>query len=268
MRAQCYGLVIVIFIYVNVSKSQESKDPSPVRDSRALAVLQQAVNAVGGLQQIDAMQSYVGTGHVTLSSTQDGDLVIKWRAPHDFRLDAHMSTGIDEWWTVKGWSGFIKSTDKKVHALQYQDVISIQAFCPARAELARALRDPMIGVSLLSPRTRDGKKDYGVRIRFATAPAGPGNIVSEMSTRDFYIDEQTFQIDSSEDQSYPKEKVGYGVGRRIVFSDYRAVGETTFPFTVSELIGLEQVGKERRLMEIRLDQVTINAPVSDQDFKP
>jgi hypothetical protein len=103
----------------------------------------------------------------------------------------------------------------------------------------------------------------GVRIRTVASPSGPNNVVGKLSEKDFYIDARTFQITTVEDLSYPTDKIAHGIHRQVTFSDYRDVGGSFFPFSMSE-----QVGKNRLLMEIHLKDVSINPPLTDHDFEP
>jgi hypothetical protein len=266
MRWRWLGTLVVICTFLRATRAQQTANPMPVRDSRGLLVLRQAVQAAGGLQSIDAVQSYSASGRITFYWTEDGtegEVIMKGRGVHDFRLDAHMQNGIDEWWAVKDWAAFAKDADGRVRPLPYQELANLQSLCSPRAQLVRAIRDSTIAVSFLGTKAREGRPSFGIRIRTVTTPRGPSDIGGKLSEKDFYIDAQTFQINTVEDLSYPREEIAGGMRRRITFSDYRDVDGTSFPFSISE-----QVGKGRHLMQIRLNEVSINVPLTDHDFMP
>jgi len=184
MRPRWFVLVIVV-LFVNLGYAQEPKD-SPTRDSQALLVLQQAVQAAGGLQQLDALQSYLGSGHVTSYLTEkgtEGEVTIKWRSRCDVRFDAHMSNGVDEEWMIRGWSGFMKGVDKKLRPLKYQELVNLQSFCPPTVMLASALQDSTVSVSLLKPSDGQEQQAFGLRVRKGAPHAGPaGQLASILCT--------------------------------------------------------------------------------------
>jgi len=260
------GSLLFFWATLNSGLAQQSASPEPLRDSQALVVLQRALQAAGGLHAVDAVQSYSASGRITFYWTEDGtegDLTMKGRGIGDFRLDAHLPDGTDEWWTIRNGRGFKKDTDGTVHPLLYQELINLQSLCLPRAQLARAIRDSRISVSSLKTAVREGRASLGVRIRTVPSPSGPDNIVGKLSEKDFYVDAQTFQITTVEDLSYPTDKIANGLHRQVTFSDYRDVGGTFFPFSMSE-----QVGKNRRLMEIHLKDLSVNPPLTDHDFEP
>jgi hypothetical protein len=266
MRWRWLAVLVVICVFMGVTRAQQTANSMPVRDWRGMLVLQQAVQAAGGLRAIDAVQSYSASGRITFYWTEDGtegDLIMKGRGVHDFRLDAHMANGIEEWWAIKDWSGFKKEADGRVRYLPSQELANIQSLCSPRAQLANAILDSRVAVTFLGTHAREGRTSFGIRIRSANAPSGPGDIGGKLSEKDFYIDAQTFQITTVEDFSYPRENIAGGIRRRITFADYRNVDGTFFPFSISE-----QVGKRRRLMEIHLTEVSINVPLTDRDFMP
>lgn len=266
VKCRWFAPIVVVAACLSSSVAQQSTARLPVRDAQALAILGQAVRVAGGMESISALQSYSASGQITLYWTEagtEGDVVMKGRGVSDFRLDAHMSNGVDEWWTVKDGSGFAKEADGRVHHLPYQELANIRSLCSPQTQLVRAIRDSSITVTFLGTKAREGRSSFGVRVHTATAPNGPGDIGGKLSEKDFYIDVQTFQIITVEDLSYPRERIADGIPHRITFSDYRNVDGIIFPFSIAE-----QVGKKRRLMGIHLNDMRINVPLTDNDFMP
>jgi hypothetical protein len=265
MWSQWLGSLLFITVCLTSSLAQQPKTAAPARDPLALQILQQAVGAVGGLQAIDAVQTFSASGRVTVYRTEEGtegEIVMKGRGLQEFRVDTHLD-GIDEWWFIAKGGGFRKQADGKIRPLIYQEVANIRSFCLPWVQIAQAIRDSEVDVSFLGTATREKRPTLGIRIYAARTHVGPGGIGAKLLEKDFYIDSQTFQLVSVDDFSYPMDRIADGIRRRVVFSDYRAVQGTLFPFAISE-----QVGHRQRLMAIHLNEVQINASVNNHDFEP
>ncbi len=262
MRLRWFGPLLVVYVLLNAGVAQDMNS-GPARDTQSLDVLQKAILAAGGLQAIDAFQSYSASGQIIFHSGEEkteGEVTVKGRGTKEFRIDAHMPDG-EQWWFIKDGKGFKKETDGTVRPLLFQEVFNIRSYCSPMGQVTRAIRDSKIEVSSLPPSTRQGRPVLGVRIRIA--PSFAAEINGELSEKKFYIDGKSFQVITVEDKAYPRDRLTDGIHRSLTFSDYREIGGISFPFSISE-----DVAHHRHLMEIHLKTVSINAALSDRDFEP
>ncbi|MGA3103407.1 MAG: hypothetical protein ABSD53_02935 [Terriglobales bacterium] len=259
MRLPWLSPLLVFFMFSNAGVAQHVTS-IPVRDAQALGVLQKVVIAAGGLQAIDAFQSYSAVGQIIFHAGDEkteGEATVKWKGTKDFRIDAQMPDG-NQWWFIKDGRGFKKEADGTVRPLLYQEALNIQSYCWPLAQVAQAIRDSKVGISSEPLSVRHGRPVLSVRVR----PA-PEGLHAELLEKQFYVDASTFQIITVEDKAYPRDRLADGIHRSVTFSDYRELGGISFPFSISE-----DVAHHRHLMEIHLKTVSINAALSDRDFEP
>jgi hypothetical protein len=259
MRLPWLSPLLVFLMLSNVGVAQHVSS-IPVRQAQALDVLQKVVIAAGGLQTINAFQSYSASGQIIFHAGDEkteGEATVKWKGTKDFRIDVQMPDG-NQWWFIKDGRGFKKEADGTVRPLLYQEALNIQSYCWPLAQVAQAIRDSKVGISSEPPSVRQGRPVLSIRVR----PAA-GGFHAELLEKQFYVDAHTFQIITVEDKAYPRDRLADGIHRSVTFSDYRQIGGVSFPFSISE-----DVAHHRHLMEIHLKTVSINGPVSDRDFEP
>jgi len=266
MRFRCLTSFLIICACTSLSAAQDSISRVLVRDSRGLEVLRHAVESGGGVQAIAAFRSYSAFGDITFFWTEagtDGDVTLKARWPGQFRMDIHLSDGTEQWVFIKHGAGFKKEVNGETRPLLYQEVVNLQSYCFPLEQLVRALQNSDIEVGYGGTATREGRLTFVVRVQ--TAPGFPASKDTrrKLSEKKYYIDARTYKIVSVEDFAYPRRWIADGIRRRIVFSDYRQVQGAWLPFSISEI-----AGKDRRLLTIRLNEASINVPLSDSDFEP
>ncbi len=265
MKIRRLSLVFMTWSMSLIALPQGRGDTKPVRDPKALSILQQVVQAAGGIQGIDAVPGYSASGRIVLYRTDErseGDVLMKIRGTQDFRLGIHLADGSSEWWAVQSAAGFKGEADGTTRPLQYQELINIRSWCSPLAQLVRAIRDPGISVALIEQETKDGRIYFGVRIALVPPAEDPQGVGKNVLGKDIYVDSESFQIAGIGDFSYGMDDLTTRIRRRVIFSDYRDVGGVLFPFSI-----YERIGDNAPLLEMHFTDVTVTA-FTDQDFAP
>jgi hypothetical protein len=255
-------LVAVCLLPANVFPQQLT--PTPARSVQAVALLSQAVGTSGGLQTLAGIQDFVASGNITYFWADDpviGSVTVRGRGIDQFKLEGTTPKG-QHAWVADGGSGSVRNLDGSVVALSYQNAINLGSLTLPALALAAALRDSTTSVTYLGVADVNGAKLEQIRVqRKAKAPIDPNNMLSKMSTRDYFVDPTTAQVVLVRDSMAAPDNSSELYPHEVAFSDYRNSNGVLVPYAISEQFG------GQRTWTIQLTAIAFNQGLSDADFE-
>jgi hypothetical protein len=243
--------------------SQQTASPSVQRDAQALAVLAQVMNAAGGVAALSAIHDFTGSGTIVYNwANQDvhGAVVVRGRGTTQFRLDASLPDGVRTW-IVNDQSGSIRETNGHTHEIPFHNAMNFGSLSFPYAALVAVLNDPSATIRYLGSATNNGRSVHQIRVQPISLDIEPSGLLHKLSTKDYFIDANTFQILSTLDMVHPDRDFYDEYPHEVTFSDYRRVNGIPVPFSVEERVA----GQHAWTMQ--LSSVNLNPGLSDQDFQ-
>jgi len=233
------------------------------RDPQALTILTQVLNAAGGGTALAAIHDMTATGTITYywaGEEVQGTVTVKGRGTGQFRLDASLPDGVRSWGVNNG-TGFVKEQDGSKNQIPYHNTVNFGSLTFPFAYILAAPRDNSTSITYVGLETKDGRQIHHIRMRkIFPSDDDPGDILSKLSTRDFFIDPVTFQVVSTLDMVHPLNASTIDYPHEMLFSDYRPANGFLVPFSITE------VATGQRTYTIQLNQVTFNGALKDSDF--
>lgn len=265
------SLAVAIFSLVSIlpasllAQQGVQTPPLPARDQQAVSVLTQSLLAAGGLPAIAAVLDFKATGNATYFwAGQDvtGTTTIKGRGTTQFRIDSILSDG-NYTLLVSNESGEMKDIRGRKTPITFANAVNKGNLIFPLAEIANRLQDATVGVTYVGLVAFNGQQVHQIRTRrILTSDTGSGQIINTLTTRDFFIDPQTFQVVATLDQGHPTNKAQPDFPHQMLFSDYRAVNGIFVPFSITERISGQTT------WTIHLSQISFNNGLEDTDFQP
>jgi hypothetical protein len=237
--------------------------PSPQRDPQALAILAQVMNAAGGETTLSAINDFTASGVIVYYwpvEGAQGPVTVCGKGLSRFRVDATLPTGVRSW-AVNDGSGSTNETDGTVTLIPYHNATNLGSLTFPLAHVLAALRDSGTNIRYLGLVTVDGRQAHQVRVEPFATEGDPGNMISKLNAKDFFIDSATYQIASMRHMMHPDGNSTIDYPHEIEFSDYRAIDGLLVPFSMMEKIG------GNRAWTIQLVQVTFNSAPPDTIFQ-
>lgn len=123
------------------------------------------------------------------------------------------------------------------------------------------LRDPDAIVSYIGIETLNGMQVHHLRIqRHPLAELNVSAEVSQMTSKDFYIDASSFLVVKIEDQAYRDDTENDSLPHSVVFSKYVATDGILLPLVIDESI------HDVPMSHIELDSARFNSGVDSSAF--
>jgi hypothetical protein len=256
------SLVVALPVAID---AQQSQQPSPTRDQQAVSVITQCLNATGGQTAIAAVADYKGTGTVTYYwavTGGSGSTTIQGRGTDQFRIDSSIPAGTYTMLVDRG-SGEIKDVSGKIKTLYFANAVNKGNLTFPLPELTARLEDSTVSITDGTVVTFNGRQAYRVRtVRNLPSDSTANQVVSKLTTRDFFIDQQTLQVLGTRDAAHPDSPIAGAVTHEMQFSNYQTVNGVSVPFTITELVGGQTT------WTIQLTQIAFNVGLSDSNFQP
>ncbi len=267
MHSARFGLVLS-FLLLNVSvwgqQTQPGTPPPPApQDSQAVSVLNQALAVAGGISAIRAIQDYTESGNITYPSQQNlqGTVTVLGMNGTEFRMDANLPAGTRTWAVDNGvittktetgtvWSMAPKSPVPNSDAFPYQTPLFPGSIAFPFRQLATVVGNPVYRLSYKGVLEIDGHSIH--KIEFQRVSSGGFELSAR--TRDIFIDSTNFQVVMVSDT------VSKGVPHEIHYADYRPIGGSLMPFSITDVVAGQQN------WEIQLSQVTFNTGLQETSF--
>jgi len=233
------------------------------RDQQALTILTQVLNVAGGETALAAIHDITATGTITYywaGEEVQGTVTVKGRGTGQFRLDASLQNGVRSW-AVNNGTGFVKELDGSKKQIPYHNTVNFGSLTFPHAYMSAAQQDNSTSITYVGLETRDGRQIHHIRMRkVVPSDNDPSEVLSKLSTRDFFVDPATFHVVGTLDMVHPLNASTIDYPHEMLFSDYRTVSGVLVPFSVTE------VATGQRTYAIQLNQATFNAGLKDSDF--
>lgn len=233
------------------------------RDQQALTILTQAIAAGGGPEQLAAIQDLTETGTVTYdwAVPDSGNVTVKGRGLHQFRVDANLQEGM---WTtiVNGESGLLMEANGSEWPVQRQTANDLGSLVLPYLPLIAATQNSSTNIIYGGLVTLNGASLYDVRLQKSyTSQQDPSGNRGAREARDFYIDPQTYLVAAISDRIHfgvgPKDE---GIPHEILYSNYQAENGIMAPLTITETF------YSATEFTMTLTQFTCNSGLTDSDF--
>jgi hypothetical protein len=236
----------------------------PARDQQAVSILTQVLSAAGGLPAIAAVLDFKATGNVTYfwaGEDVTGTTTIKGRGTDQFRIDSDLSSGKYTLVVSKG-SGQLKDIRGRTIPISFANAVNKGNLIFPLAEIAARFQDPTVGIAYVGLVTLDGRQVHQISTRrILTSDTGHGQLLNTLTTRDFFIDPQTFQVVATLDKGHPDNADQFDFPHQMLFSGYQTVNGILVPFSITERIAGQTT------WTIQLSQISFNAGLGDTDFQ-
>lgn len=235
------------------------------RDTQAVAILTQALKAVGGREAISALQDFTATGSVNYywGEGEQGTVVVKGRGSEEFRVDATLPEGVRSW-AVGSGAGFVSEADGTTRQNPFQHVGKMGSLSFPYIYLEATLKDTTAtNIAYVGSEMLNGAKVEHIAVYRNVGTGELNRATSKMTERDFYFDPATFYLVAARDTlhaSDPKNHTEVDYLHEVRFSDYQKVGEVMVPFSIARFMNGQPVET------IHLTQITFNGGLDDSIF--
>ena len=269
MRRSQFALAfVVVFCIIPASLLAHQRTQAlgtPARDQQAVSILAQSLNASGGLTAIASLLDFKATGSVIYfwaGEEVTGTTIIKGRGTNQFRIDSALSSGNYTLIVNKG-SGELKDVRGRTTPIAFANAVNKGNLIFPLAEITARFNDVTVGITYIGLTTVDNHQLHQIRTRrILTSDTGQGQLINKLTTRDFFIDPQTFQIVATLDMGHPDDKAQVDFPHEMLFSDYRTINGILVPFSITERIA------GQKTWTIQLNEISFNTGLGDTDFQP
>jgi len=236
----------------------------PQRDPQGINVLTRSLSAAGGVSAITSIQDFSGIGNIIYYWSErevPGSATVHGRGINEFRLDANLPDGMQSW-AVASWKGSLKSASGKVSQIPAYNAISLGSLTLPFLEMANALRDSSVSVSLVDQEQLAGRSAYRIRVQKTFGAAtDPRGTMSGWTAKEYFIDATTLLPAEIHNMTHPVETHLQSYLQEIVFTDYRSINGVVLPFSITEKIGGQTT------WTIQLSSISFNTGLKDSDFQ-
>ena len=255
--------VLAFFFAFSLQAQQSSSPPAPTRDSQALGILGQALNAGGGLQAVMAVQDFTANGNIThfwADQPVQGSVTIKGLGVANFRMDENLPTGTESWVASKA-EGSEKTIDGKISDLVWANQFKRLSLTFPLALIASAVDNASLQVTYNGQTSYQGHSAYDVRIQqILPSVVDPKGTSSARIAQDFLIDSSTFAILGMRDQLYGESSNQAPLPHEIQFSNVQSQNGVQVPLGVSEFINGQHT------WTLQLSSISFNTGLTSTDF--
>lgn len=261
MSRSCASLLLLFAVFAPLAFPQQSPTNAQ-RDQQALAILNQCLNAAGGVQAISGIRDFSATGDITYYWDPEvtANVAIKGRGLAQIRIDATLPEGVRTVIANNG-SGSITEPDGTLKVLPHEGAVRMGSETFPYALLLRAIQDTSVSATYVGLVNHLGNQVHDVRIqRNYPSSVDPTGAESKLSSRDFYIDPNSFLV-LSVSNLVASTVDGVGIHHEIAFANYQAISGITTPLSITESI------HGQSLFTMKLTQVAFNTNLTDDNFK-
>jgi hypothetical protein len=269
MRRSQLALVFVLFfaiLPVSLSAQQSASVPStitPQRDPQAVAILQKAIAAAGGLQAIQAVNDFEAQGAIKYPAVLHepvGQVKIQGRGIDQVRMDVQVPEGTRSLVLNHGEGSFkdLNSTAKVAASSGFH--IGLLIF-PLPAAIA-ALADSNADIILEGTVEVNGTSIYKIKIVRA-APVGLERVanIRQLRASEIFVDSTSFMIVRLAHPFYPQASGSSVLTREVTFGNFQQLNGVAFPHSIAEKIAGQPS------WEISINWLKFNVGLTDSTFQ-
>jgi len=233
------------------------------RDQQALTLLTQTIAAGGGHDLLTSILDLTEAGTVTYNGDEQvsGNVTVKARGRHQFRMDAELPSGRRNT-VVDAASGSLTQEDGQPRPIGAQSAADLWSVTFPYLQLIAAMQDSSTKIIYGGLTTHNGASVYQIRIeKVYTSEQDTTGVRGAREGRDIYIDPNSSLVVAIFDQLYFGGLQGSGAPHEFLYSNYQTENGITMPLTISETVH----GVTGATMQFA--QVKFNTGLSDSDFR-
>lgn len=258
------SLWFLALLFAAQSAFAQASQTSASRDPQAVALLTQALAAVGGGSAVSAIRDFTATGTITYfwaGEEVSGTVTVRGLGFSLFRLDAQLPSG-DRSWFVTDIRGSVKDSDGVIKPIQYSNAVSKGCLTFPFLRIAAALSDPTFGISMAGTTTVNRRAGTVIQVR-QTFPAtdDPAQDQARLNTKDYVIDSQTFALLETRDTLYSDDGRMLPVTHQVLFSNFTPANGVSVPYSIVQKID----GQETWSMQ--LNSINFNTGLGADTFQ-
>jgi hypothetical protein len=261
-------LTALLLSFLNLPAARQpstSAPQSPQRDSQAVSILTQSINAIGGQSRVGAIQDFTGTGTIAynwVGKEVPGSVSVYGKGLEEFRMDAAMFSGTQSL-VVNGTAATLVPLGHPKTKLSVYSVMTAGSLTFPATRIASVLSDSSIGVSYLGSVTWNGSQVYLVHVVPPLDPAfSAASTLSGLGEYDLYVDPATYQLAGFAEKVWWGNDLTQSYLHELTFSNYTATNGLSVPFAITEKFGGQHT------WSITLRSLTFNTGLSDTFFAP
>jgi hypothetical protein len=274
-----YSTLLSRFRFFTVLLMSSLLDANPVkaqntsgieRSPEAIAVIQRAVNASGGVTSVNGIQDVVATGTVSVPINADKttltSLTLSEKGLDQLKIDSVFPTGKRSFYYSHD-AVSRKDHDGSMVPLRGDDSFKIVSHFFPLTSLAAALQDTSYSVNLTETTTDEtsGHTLYHLRVqRHKSATKGPVQRDQSSVALDYYIDASTTLIVRVQHLHLDRGRMPSALGRNPLeiysFDDYRLDGGLLLPHQIVTSVD------KRPISTITIDSYKLNTGLRESDF--
>ncbi len=261
LRRSCLVFFFSAIIYTG-SLSAQPQAATPIRDSAAIALLNQVIAVAGGTQAIGTIRDFTGSGSITYSWSKAGSssATVHGLNGSFFRLDAQLPEGIRSW-VVTDLGGTLRRSDGSKTSINYANAQSLRYLTFPYPLIALALADPSTAITISGTSTVSGREEIRVEISPASVSPAPANSESPVvGSTTYVIDPQSSLVLEAENASWSEDGRMSSAVHDVIFSEYKTVAGVLAPFQVTEFVG------NQLTWTLHLDTLNLNTGLVSGDF--
>jgi hypothetical protein len=235
-----------------------STQESPIRDSKALAVLTQALQVAGAGNAQDA-SGFAASGSITYywaGEEVKGSVLISAKGAAEFSLQVSLPESSRSM-AVSHGTGAIQEIDGTTAKIPYYNAVNQAALTLPLLRVLAAVSNLSTEVSYLGLEATEGQTAHHIRLVVpADQVPDPEDHFKNLRTLEVFIDSATLLIAKTGDAIHADRDMTDQYPRELFFSDYRAVSGVLVPFAVTETFG------GQRTWSLQLDSASFTTTIA------
>jgi outer membrane lipoprotein-sorting protein len=257
------SIFLCFVLAVNAFGQQTVTTAAPQRDPQALGVLQQSLNAAGGMSAVSSVQDLTGAGTITYQwagTAVQGQLTVYGKGPNQFRIDSNLSAETQRFVVNEGAGTLIQVNGQKIVLSSYSVMNAGNLTLPS-AKIALAISDPSTSAEYLGLVNWNGSRVYQVQItRSIDAALNSSGAFPGLGSFQLYIDPTSYQVVGLAETVWWNADAGHPYLHELIFSNYGQANGLSLPFTITEKFAGQQT------WSLTLTSIMFNTGISDSLF--
>lgn len=259
-------LALLVCIFLAITSTYAQQTPVTVtKDSQALSVLTQSMNAIGGLAAISTIQDYTGTGNITYywaGEEVQASAAVRGMGIGGFRLDATLPTGVRTS-ACSGYAGVLITPDGKRSTPSFYNQMTTGSMTLPYIRIAAAMSDATTSIMYVGPSAIDGKQFLQIHFAptFGANSPGHGKLVG-LGAFDVFLDPSSLLVTKLSEIAHSDADYNQTLSHELDFSNYQKVGNIAAPLTVSETLSGQTT------WSLTLTSLSFNGGLTSDIFAP
>lgn len=266
MKATRWTYIFLVFLVVSVfpgiAHGQLASNAQAIRDKEAVNIFSASIKAGGGEAALSKVEDFTATGSITYfwaGREVKGQAALKGNSRDEFRMDSNISSGIRS--VVAGKNAAkITEANGDSREIPFHNTINLAALNFPFISILKALDDRSTSLRMLGQVTIDGHSAYQIRTQ-RTFLNSKNDILSQLSTKDFFIDTASFLPVSTRWMSHPPDDYHRDFPQQVMYRDFRTVDGILVPFWISEMLS------GQKTWFFQADAVSLNSGLPSSVFE-